>query len=79
MAHGENTCDSEKYTLVTFDRKFRDSRAYFRHSQKAQTSQHRQRPTQYAHTGDFTVTLKQNLSFCCYSPALVVGTAWHWV
>jgi len=30
-------------------------RQYFRHPQKVQTSQHWQRPTQYTHTGDFTM------------------------
>jgi len=28
---------------------------HFRHSQKVQSSPQRQRPTQYAHTGDFTM------------------------
>jgi len=43
-------------TIVQFECvhwKFRVTR--FRDSQKVQTSPHRQRPTQYAHTGDFTM------------------------
>jgi len=42
-SHSAIVCDSTSVTISSCDR------------QKMQTSQQRQRPTQYAHTGDFTM------------------------
>jgi len=45
---------------------------YFRHPQKVQTSPQRQRPTQYAHTGDFTMGAARSRPLAYYT-GLVPG------
>jgi len=45
---------SQRYCVAVLPSVVTKFGQHFRHSQKAHTSPQRQRPTQYAHTGDFT-------------------------
>jgi len=66
---------SQRYCVAVLPSVVTKFGQHFRHSQKVHTSPQRQRPTQYAHTGDFTISTARSRPSAYYTgltPGIII-------